>query len=188
MTLRFVRVICVIAVVFFAGLRSVNAQAYRQLSSFDFKGTPMPGGYIAYTNCSIDYTYQPVWMDGYYKLKINVNVQVNKNRSWIDRSRVNNPEMLAEVLKHEQGHYIFAYMMQQEMMDAGNKMRFGNDYDKQVSLVLNRIKNKYKQLNDDYDDDTEHMTNHVQQKSWDMYFRQSLGNRYANVVTVSQAR
>ena len=187
MTLRFVRMVIVIAMVF-AGLRPVSAQTYRQLSPIDFQGTPMPGSYIAYTSCMVDYTYQPVWMNGYYKLKINVNVQVNKNRSWIDRSKVNTPEMLAEVLKHEQGHYIFAYLMQQEMMDAASRMRFGNDYDKQVSALLNKIKNKYKQLNDDYDDDTSHMTNRIQQKSWDMYFRQSVGNQYASTATLSQGR
>ncbi len=187
MRISFVRVICVIAFVF-TGMREANAQAYHQLSPVDFQGVAPNGSYIAYTNCTIDYTYQPVYMNGYYKLKINVNVQVNKNRSWIDRSRVNTPEMLAEVMKHEQGHYIFAYLMQQEMMQAGNNMRFGADYDHQITAVLNKIKNKYKQLNDDYDDDTSHMINRKQQNAWDMYFKQQVGGQYNNLATVSQAR
>jgi hypothetical protein len=45
--------------------------------------------------------------------------------------------MVAEVLKHEQGHYMFAYLMQQEMLRTLNGMRFSSNYERQVSAVFN---------------------------------------------------
>jgi hypothetical protein len=40
--------------------------------------------------------------------------------------------------------------------------------------LFNRIDAKYKQLNTDYDEDTQHMTDRVQQHSWDTYFQKRL--------------
>jgi len=82
--------------------------------------------------------------------------------------------MLAEILKHEQGHYTIAYMEQQEVLREVNKIRFRADYQQRAAEIFNRIDAKYKQLNLDYDDDTAHMTNRVQQHSWDVYFYRKL--------------
>ncbi len=39
----------------------------------------------------------------------------------MDKRKVTSPEMLAEILKHEQGHYIIAYMEQQELIRTVSK-------------------------------------------------------------------
>lgn len=180
MNLRFVWAICVVASSFI-GVRPVKAQSYHQLNINDFQGSPQRStGNIAYTNCMVDFSYQPVYTRGYYHLTFYIKMKMNKDRSWIDRAKVNSPDMVAEVLKHEQGHYIFAYLMQQELQRTLNNMRFSSNYDQEVSTVFNGIKKKYSQLNLDYDDDTNHMLNRKQQYSWDLYFKTQLGNQYNN--------
>jgi hypothetical protein len=155
----------------------VKAQSYRELTIDDFQGRPLShDGTIAYTNCSIDFKYQAYRKNGYYQLYFDIRLNMNRDRSWMDKERISSAEMLAEVLKHEQGHYIIAYLEQQELMREVRKTSFGSDYQQKAQAIFDHIDAKYKQLNQDYDEDTRHMANRVQQVSWDKYFRRELDN------------
>jgi hypothetical protein len=158
------------------GIQKAPAQNYHQLTADDFEGIPRANGsdVIAYTNCTIDFRYEASRKGGYYLLNFNIRMMLNKDRSWIDKSRVKSPEMMAEILKHEQGHYNIAYMEQQELLRTVGKTVFYAGYQSQAAGIFNRIDAKYKQLNHDYDDDTRHMVDRVQQNSWDVYFQKRL--------------
>lgn len=175
MTLRFVRLIRIATFCFFL-VSAASAQLYHKLTLNDFKGTPRGNGdgTIAFTNTMIDYRYVPSWHNGYYRLDFTIRLIVNKNESWLDRRKVTSPEMLAEILKHEQGHYDIAYMEQQELLRTVGRTVFHDDYLVQAKSILHRIDAKYKQLNQSYDDDTNHMLNRVQQQTWDVYFKKQL--------------
>jgi len=99
---------------------------------------------------------------------------MNSDRSFIDRSRVTSATMLAEILKHEQGHYNIAFMEQQELLRTVSHTVFYGNYRAVADAIFNRIDAKYKQLNTDYDNDTQNSTNRVQQQSWDAYFKKKL--------------
>src|SRR5665213_167209 len=174
MQYRFVRLTYSAVVCFFLTSGAL-AQSYHKLKVSDFQGIPQHnGGIIAYTNTTIGYTYVPSWQKGYYKLDFTIKLEMNKNESWIDKSRVRSPEMLAEILKHEQGHYTIAYLEQQELLRTVGRTVFYDDYLTKAKDILRRIDAKYKQLNIDYDDDTNHMLNREQQRSWDAYFKKQL--------------
>jgi predicted secreted Zn-dependent protease len=99
---------------------------------------------------------------------------MNRDRSWIDRSRITSKELLTEILKHEQGHYNIAYLEQQEVIRTMTRTRFTSNYRQEAMDIFNSIDAKYKQLNIDYDEDTRHMQNRQQQRSWDIYFNKRL--------------
>jgi len=168
------RVIC--AIILYAGCyQAASAQPYRKLTAADFEGTPRSHtAVIAYTNCSIDFKYQAHRKNGYYLLDFDIRLVMNRDKSWIDRSRITSSEMLEEILKHEQGHYIIAYLEQQELLRDVGRTRFEADYQQHAQEIFDHIDAKYQQLNQDYDEDTAHMTNRVQQNSWDVYFRKKL--------------
>lgn len=153
-----------------------SAQSFHQLTANDFLGTPRAnaGGVVAYTNCTIDYRYQARREGRGYRLNFNIRLILNNNKSWLDRSRVNTPQQLSEILKHEQGHYTIAFLEQQELLRIVSNTRFSNNYNYEAMAIFNRIDAKYKQLNADYDEDTAHMTDRKQQHSWDVYFQQKL--------------
>jgi len=166
--------VCICALLFSFG-QSASAQAYRQLTIDDFQGVPhFNTGIIAYTNCSIDFRYQAYHQRDYYRLDFDIHLMVNTNKSWMDKSKVTSGEMLTEILKHEQGHYIIAYLEQQELLRTVGHTVFHADYQYQAANIFNRIDAKYRQLNLDYDEDTQHMTNRIQQQSWDAYFKKKL--------------
>jgi hypothetical protein len=173
MDIRVVR--WVVTLVFGFTAFSGMAQPYRTLTADDFRGIPGNGGeVVAYTNCSIDFKYQARRERNYYLLNFDIELAMNSNKSWIDRRQITSSAMLAEVLRHEQGHYIIAYMEQQELLRTVTKTVFYGDYQAQAAAIFNRIDAKYKQLNHDYDEDTQHMVNRQQQQSWNAYFKKRL--------------
>ena len=155
---------------------AANAQTYRLLTANDFLAAPKfnNAGVVAYTNCSITYNYRVKRVNGIFRLDFNVSMQMNKHLSWLDKKRVQTAQMLAEVLKHEQGHYAIAYLQQQELLRTFGRTRFGRDYSIAVKNIFDRIDDKYRRLNEQYERETNHMQNRTQQASWDRYLARCL--------------
>jgi hypothetical protein len=156
------------------------SQPFRKLTVDDFKGRPNPGNgeTVAYTNCAIQFSYVAKKERDYYLLDFTILLTMDNNASWMDRSRVTSNALMAEILKHEQGHYNIAYMEQQEVLRILSKTVFRENYQVEAKSIFNRLNAKYKQLNYDYDNDTQHMVNRVQQHSWDEFFRRQLSTEY----------
>jgi predicted secreted Zn-dependent protease len=175
MNLRWIKWAVVMAL-FVITINRASAQQFHQLTVNDFAGAPRVNtrGVVAYTNCTIDFKYQANRVNSGYILNAFVKLMLNTEKSWIDKSRITSTQILAEVINHEQGHYNIAYMEQQELLREIGKTRFSRNYQYEAMNMFNRIDAKYKQLNTDYDDDTQHMTNRVQQHSWDVYFQKQL--------------
>ncbi|MCQ6961048.1 DUF922 domain-containing protein [Mucilaginibacter aquariorum] len=175
MILKYLRAFCACVLLGLA-LNPASAQPHRILTINDFQGAPRANGrgVVAYTNCTIDFKYQASRNNGQYRIHANVRLFMNNYKSWIDRSRITSAEQLAEILKHEQGHYTIAYLEQQEVLRAIERTRFSANYQNEAMNIFNRIDAKYKQLNSDYDEDTQHMVNRQQQRSWDIYFAKRL--------------
>lgn len=176
MSSGFVRMAWAIAfVVIF--INEAMAQGYHQLTQADFQAIPRPRtfGNIAYTNCTIHFRYQVNRQShNDYRLTATVALILNRDRSWLDGKNISSKKMLDEILNHEQGHYMIAYMEQQEILRQINRTRFNANYQQQAQALFDRIDAKYKQLNDNYETDTRHMQDRVQQHSWDVYFKKRL--------------
>ena len=158
-----------------AGICPVKAQPYRQLTTDDFQGRPRNyGDVVAETACSISLRYDVHARNNYYQLTFYVTLEVDREKSWLDRDIRNSPAKLAEILKHEQGHYTISYMEQQELLRTFDRTRFDENYKDEVNEIFERVHSRYQQLNRDYDDDTGHSRNLVQQASWDKYFRRKM--------------
>jgi hypothetical protein len=149
---------------------------YRQLTPYDFTGPVPPGSgfYVAHTSCNVTMKYNVQKYRGDYRLTFNISLLLNRDRSWINRQMITSASMMDEVLRHEQGHYQIAYLMQQEMISELNSTRYTGDYQRQANDIFNRIDDKYKQMNADYDNDTQHMQNRKQQAAWIEYLNQEV--------------
>jgi hypothetical protein len=126
-------------------ITSASAQSFHQLTANDFWGTPRAnaGGVVAYTNCTIDYRYQARREGGGYRLNFNIRLILNNNKSWLDKSQVNTPQQMTEILKHEQGHYTIAFLEQQELLRIVSRARFSNNYNYEAMAIFNRIDAPY---------------------------------------------
>jgi hypothetical protein len=152
-------------------------QSYRKLTLNDFKGAINPAhnpDEIAFTSCSIKYSYSTEKENDYYLLTFNIKLVVYNNKSWIDRSKITNKKMMAELLNHEQGHYIIGYLEQQELLTAVSHTVFREDYVEVAKNIFSTINTKYSNLNIEYDTDTQNSTNKAKQHKWDIYFQHQL--------------
>jgi len=174
MNLRIKRLIYLALLLLFC--TTAFAQPYRRLTVDDFRGIPKTdaGPVVAFTNCTIEFSYVATKESYYYVLNFTIRLTMNSNESWIDRRRIASNEMIAEILKHEQGHYNIAYLEQQELLRTVGKTVFYGNYNSVAREIFNRIDAKYKQINQNYDTDTQNSTNRVQQHSWDEYFKKQL--------------
>lgn len=171
-----VRMALAIALMIIVG-NEARAQGFHQLTPSDFQGVPRPRmmGHVAYTNCTIDFSYRAYPdRNGYYSLYATVKLLINRDRCWLDTRSITSKAMMDEVLNHEQGHYLIAYMEQQELLRQINRTRFTSNYKAEAMRLFNDIDAKYKQLNNEYETATQHMQNRAQQRSWDDYFKKRL--------------
>jgi hypothetical protein len=175
MVLRFTQLLYSV-VLLVLSFNATKAQSYHQLTIDDFQGIPNRDreGVIAYTNCTIDFRYEAHRERNYYRLDFDIILLLNNNKSWMDKRRVTSDEMLDEILRHEQGHYLIAYLEQQELLRTVSKTVFYSNYQAVAKNIFDRIDAKYKQLNYNYDEDTRHMLNRTQQQAWNAYFKKQL--------------
>jgi predicted secreted Zn-dependent protease len=172
----FVRMAWAIAFVLLFLINGALAQGYHQLTAADFKGSPASktDNAVAYTHCNIDMRCRVITEKGDRRITASVQLTLNRELSWLDKRKIASSQMLADVLNHEQGHYIIAYMQQQELLREISRTRFGTNFQAEASTLFDRIEAKYKQLTFNYDEDTIHSLNRVQQRSWDVYFKKRL--------------
>jgi len=158
MKLNFPGLICAVVLCLPAFQKASAQGGYQKLTPEDFLGVPRSNGdgVVAYTNCTIDFHYEAHPKDNYYQLNFNISVTMNKNRSWMNRNMIHSQAQMAEILRHEQGHYNIAYMEQQELLRTVGKTVFYSNYRQQAQEIFDRIDAKYKQLNLDYDTDPAH--------------------------------
>jgi|SRR6185503_1470342 len=157
---------------------AAGAQPFRKLTADDFRGIANPGNTneVAITNCSIEYSYTARRENDYYILSFNIKLIMNADQSWMDWRRISTPALRAEILKHEQGHYNISYMEQQELLRTVSHTVFRSDFRQVADAIFDRLEAKYRQLNLDYDADTQNSMNRVQQHSWDNYFARTLSS------------
>jgi hypothetical protein len=155
----------------------LSAQTYHRLTQADFAATPVAdNAFAAYTNCYVSYSYNPVRHNGNYIIDFNVRVQVNAAKSWIRFDLMKNREMLSSVLRHEQGHYNIAYLMRNELYAAFTRRHYTANYQAEIVAVFKDIESKYHKINDDYEYQTQHMSNVNNQQQCDAWFSKQLDN------------
>ena len=176
MRLSFVGAICTALWIACTYNATAQSASYHRLNADEFEG--MPGGIpgmVAYTSCYIDFHYR-VTNDkrNNFNLTFDIHLLFNRDKSWIDKKRLQSGAMLTDIMNHEQGHYTIAYMEQQELMRTVSKTRFTANYQAEARAIFDRIDAKYQQLNNNYDNDTRNSLDKVQQHSWDEYFKKRL--------------
>jgi len=166
----------VFSILFVFVVATTFGQPYKKLTADDFRGEPTLGNgeEIAYTSCSIAYSYQAKQEDSYCLLTFTIRLSLNNDQSWIDKSRITSKKIASQILNHEQGHYNIAYLEQQELITTVSHTVFYRDYGLAANRIFTTIDAKYRQLNKDYDAETQNSTNQVKQRQWDSWFQKKL--------------
>ncbi len=154
----------------------IDWNAERKLVWDDFKGKPDPvSTNVALTNSNIHLEYGYNQKGFTYAIKC----RFNKNLSWV---RLKNDY----ILNHEQGHFdlseVYARLLHKEL----SAYRFnGKTVDKDVQGIHGRVIGEFTGTQQQYDKETRHSLDTLQQRQWDNKIR-SLLQQYAEYANYRQ--
>ncbi|MFC3563110.1 DUF922 domain-containing protein [Pedobacter jamesrossensis] len=134
-----------------------------------FKGKPDNNSpYYALTAMTWKYSYGSTIYRNRVEIKLQNEVSIDKNRSWVKLDKVKSEEARQNLLHHEQGHVNIQYIL---LMEADrvlkNRTYSVKNYKAQISDLANQISNYFDTMQKNYDEETEHGSNHKMQDRWD---------------------
>lgn len=154
-----------------------TAQSYHRLVARDFTGTaPIDNAFAAYTFCYVHYSYSTTKHNGVYSIDFDVQLEFNGQKSYIRFDQIGSNATVTDILDHEQGHYNIAWLMRNELYTVLSHHHYTANYQYEIASLFKVVDLKYHKLNDDYETQTMHMTNHKNQLKWDTWFNQQLNN------------
>lgn len=164
--------------VFFCAIKNLQAQSItineyqgnRPLKWTDFRGVPEESSpFAAKTFWNIRYTYKYKMMGDSVKLEPLVFLELG-NLSWAKEGKKTD-----ELLKHEQGHFNTGVLCARELLAMLQSKSFPKEYfSDYIKRACGEIIQKYKNMDLQYDAETDHSKNKPQQKKWDEYYTASL--------------
>jgi len=143
----------------------------RPLKWDDFTGQPDNASpYFAYTYWNTTYRYDAfVFKGDTVKWQVQVTLELGKN-SWRKKDKVTDT-----LLRHEQGHFDVGTLCVMEMQQRINNTVFlKNNYQAKLSSIIKEVVDKYKKLEVQYDEETNHYANREQQWKWDTFFAEKI--------------
>ncbi len=139
----------------------------RLLKWEDFTGKPdKDSKYFAYTYCDITYHFDAFqFKKDTVKWQVFITMELSKN-SWRKKDKVTDT-----LLQHEQGHFYIGTLCAREMQQKINTtVFFKSDYVSKLNAVIKDVNDKYKKLEQQYDEATHHHANREEQWKWDAFF------------------
>jgi len=124
--------------------------------------------FYALTAMTWQYSYESSIYRNRVVIKLKNTVNIDKNRSWVKLDKIKNPEVRASLLHHEQGHVNIQYIL---LLEADrvlkNRSYSVKNYKSQISELANQISTYFDTMQKNYDEETEHGSNHKMQARWD---------------------
>lgn len=118
--------------------------------------------YWATTYWNVHYKYRIVQ---FHQDTVEVDLQVwpaLQGNSWVFPNKES-----AELLQHEQGHYDFARLLTLNFKkEADSTVLLMNNYSRKLDSIFNAALNNIRQMEIQYDNETNHMWNRIEQKRW----------------------
>ncbi|MCZ4222346.1 DUF922 domain-containing protein [Pedobacter rhodius] len=134
-----------------------------------FKGKPDNNSpFYALTAMTWKYSYASTVYRNRVEIKLQNEISIDRNRSWVKLDKVRTEEGRQNLLHHEQGHVNIQYIL---YLEADRVLKNRNysvkTYKTQISQLANEISNYFDTMQKNYDEETEHGSNHKMQAEWD---------------------
>lgn len=148
----------------------------RKITWDDFQGKPnMTENSDAYASWEVKYKYK-IMETNSEDLKIDFQVwnDFNKEKSWVKKEALKK-DYADELLIHEQGHFYFGALCASELKRRFSEEAYNkSNYKAKIKEIFNEVFSKYKDMDDTYDYETNHMLNKKGQSRWNKFFEVEL--------------
>jgi len=134
-----------------------------------FKGKPDNNSpFYALTAMTWKYSYASTVYRNRVEIKLQNEISIDKSRSWVKLDKVRSEEARQSLLHHEQGHANIQYILYLEADRVlKNRSYSVKNYKAQISQLANEISDYFDTMQRNYDEETEHGSNHKMQARWD---------------------
>lgn len=134
------------------------------LSWDDFKGRPDKNSeWTAMTYSGIKLRYEYKHKDGWYNVKIMLYPYMDKTRSWYTEAGHNN-----HTLAHEQRHFDITILIAKQLAQELQQKNYSSKaFAKQINKVHEEYLEKLRQMQEQYDEETNHGISKGRQRMWD---------------------
>ncbi|RZL61955.1 MAG: DUF922 domain-containing protein [Pedobacter sp.] len=134
-----------------------------------FKGKPDNNSpFYALTAMTWKYSYASTVYRNRVEIKLQNEISIDKTRSWVKLDKVKTEESRQNLLHHEQGHVDIQYILYLEADRVlKNRTYSVKNYKAQISDLANQISAYFDTMQKNYDEETEHGSNHRMQERWD---------------------
>lgn len=152
-----------------------------------FKGKPDENSpYFALTAMTWKYSYESTTYRNRVVINLKNEVAIDKSRSWVKWDKIKNEDIKANLLHHEQGHVNIHYILQLESDRVlKNRTYSVKNFKNQISDLANQISKYYDTMQRNYDDETEHGSNHKMQARWDKIIEDKIAEAKAAALADS---
>lgn len=124
--------------------------------------------FFALTAMTWQYSYESTVYRNRVIIKLKNEVTIDKNRSWVKWDKIKNPQVSADLLHHEQGHVNIQYILLSEAERVLKNRNYSvKNYKAQISQLANEVSSYFDTMQRNYDEETEHGSNHKMQARWD---------------------
>ena len=124
--------------------------------------------FFALTAMTWKYSYSSTVYRNRVAIKLKNEATIDKTRSWVKWDKIKDPDIRASLLHHEQGHADIQYVL---LLEAERVLKNRNysvsNFKAQISELANQISDYFDTMQRNYDEETEHGSNHKMQARWD---------------------
>lgn len=140
----------------------------------------MSSPFFALTAMTWKYSYKSTLYRNRVVIDLKNEISIDKGRSWVKFDKIKDPEVSANLLHHEQGHVNIQYIL---LLEADRVLKNRNysakNYKAQISELANQISDFFDTMQKNYDEETEHGSNHKMQARWDVIIQDKMAESKA---------
>ncbi len=169
-----IMLVCLVSLQISAQKIFINGtEGNRPLVWEDFLGKPDKSSiFFANTNWGLKYTIASKRDGATGKVigKLEVVLSLNSNESWVKKGKEAD-----ELLKHEQGHFNTGILCMKELLNRSEIIKEMNEANMQkLQSLFQEVLTKYKKMDVEYDEATNHSINKPQQEKWNLFYANEL--------------
>jgi len=143
--------------------------------------------FFALTAMTWKYSYESTTYRNRVVIDLKNEITIDKDRSWVKLDKITDPEVSASLLHHEQGHANIQYIL---LLEADRVLKNRNyslkTYKAQISDLANQIGSFFDTMQKNYDEETEHGSNHKMQGRWDVIIQDKMNESRAALAELKK--
>ena len=102
--------------------------------------------------------------------KIEFILEMDSKKSWVKKGKETD-----ELLKHEQGHFNTGLLCLKEILiKTASVTEFNESTFKKIQTIFLEVLTKFQKLDAQYDEETNHSANKVEQEKWNLFYTNEL--------------